>query len=80
MLPTGDEDAGAGRPSALRAQYSPFSARLIASVPPEVKTTSIGSQPSVAATVSRDSSRRRRAACPWLWMEDGLPTSPRASV
>ena len=49
---------------ALRAQYSPFTARLIDSVPPEVKTTSIGSQPSVAATASRASSSIRLACWP----------------
>ncbi len=49
-------------------------------MPPEVKTTSIGSQPSVDATASRASSSIRLACWPWLWMLDGLPTSPSASV
>ena len=55
-------------------------ARLIASVPPEVNTTSTGSQPSEAATFSRASSSIRFAFCPWLWMDDGFPTSRRAPV
>ena len=65
---------------ARRAQYSPLMARFTLSVPPDVNTTSMGSQPSDAATRSRASSRSRFAVCPWLWMDDGFPTIPSAFV
>ena len=50
--------------SASRAQWMPLSARLSASVPPEVNTTSPGRQFSACAMVSRDSSTTRRALRP----------------
>ena len=50
--------AGDDRPGrAPRPSARPKIARLFASVPPEVKTTSSGSAPRIAATVSRASSR-----------------------
>ena len=66
--------------SARRDQNSPLSARLSDSVPPEVKTTSPGRQPSAPATVSRDSSTTRRAARPDACSEFGLPTAPSCAV
>ena len=63
-----------------RAQYSPLIARFTDSVPPEVNTTSIGSQPREAATCSRASSSIRFAFWPWLWIDEGLPTRSSASM
>ena len=62
---------------ASRAQWMPLSARLSASVPPEVNTTSPGRQFSACAMVSRDSSTTRRALRPEACSELGLPTSRR---
>ena len=59
--------------SASRAQWMPLTARLSASVPPEVNTTSPGRQPSACAIVSRDSSTTRRACRPDACIELGLP-------
>ena len=58
----------------------PLSARLSDSVPPEVKTISLGRQLSAWAIRSRDSSTTRRARRPEACSELGLPTSPRWSV
>jgi hypothetical protein len=55
-------------------------ARLIDSVPPEVNVTSTASAPTDAATCSRASSSIRFAFCPWLWIDDGLPTTESAST
>ncbi len=62
--------------SASRAHQSPFRARLSASVPPEVNTTSLGWAPSASAIVSRDSSTVRRAARPEPCSDDALPVRP----
>ena len=69
--------AGAGR---LPAHQSPLMARLTASVPLPVKTTSMPSAPRVAATCSRASSSSRFACWPALWIDDGLPTTASAAV
>ena len=66
--------------SASRAQWMPLTARLSASVPPEVNTTSPGRQPSAWAIFSRDSSTIRRACRPDACIELGLPTSRRCAV
>ena len=58
-----------------RDQYRPFTARLSASVPPEVKTTSLGRAPSASARVSRASSTVRRALRPAAWREEALPVT-----
>ncbi len=71
VLAVGQDDDAVGR--RLRAHHSPLSARLIDSVPPEVKTTSMGSQSSTAARRSRDSSSSRRAAWPAPWIDEALP-------
>ncbi len=63
-----------------RASQVPLTARLSASVPPEVKTTSDGRQPSAAATRSRDSSTVLRAARPAVCSEEALPTRPADST
>ena len=60
-------------PRALPAQAAPLSARLFASVPPEVKTISRASARSLVATRSCASSRAARAARPNAWADDGLP-------
>jgi hypothetical protein len=59
------------RPSVFSAIWA--STALLASVPEAVNTTSGGRTPSSAATFSRDSSTALRAACPKLWIEEGLP-------
>ena len=79
-------DARSPRPAADRAAVSPAvrspatSASMLASVPPEVKTTSRGSAPTSAATCSRACSIRRRAARPSACTEDGLPTTSSAAA
>ena len=66
--------------SARRAAHVPLTARLSASVPPEVKTTSDGRAPSTEAIRSRDSSTTARAARPVVCSEDALPTRAACSV
>ncbi len=66
--------------SARRAQYSPLTARLSASVPPEVKMTSEGCAPAAAASTSRASSTARRARRPDPCSEDGLPVRANSRV
>ena len=63
-----------------RAQKMPLTARLSLSVPPAVKMTSDGRAPSSSASVSRDSSIRRRAARPVPCSEDALPTVASTAV
>ena len=46
MLDGAGQDRGAARSAARRDQNMPLTARLSASVPPEVKTTSLGRAPS----------------------------------
>ena len=57
-----------GRNSAM-----PRTARLSASVPPDVKTISDGSAPMSLATAARASSSTALARWPNAWMEDALP-------
>ncbi len=64
------------RPAARAASAPPITARLSASVPPEVNTTWLGSAPTAAATLRRASSRPARAARPNRWALDGLPKAP----
>ena len=59
--------------ASCRAQYSPLTARLSASVPPEVKITSDGWAPVAAAMVSRASSTTLRARRPEPCSDEGLP-------
>ena len=59
-----------GRPA---DQYAPLTARLSASVPPEVKITSAGCAPTWAAIDSRASSTTRRAARPEPCSDDAFP-------
>ena len=63
-------------PCALPAHAAPLTARLLASVPPDVKTTSRAVPPRQAASCSRDSSRAFRAARPRVWADDGFPKAP----
>ena len=56
-----------------RASAMPRTARLSASVPPDVKTISEGSAPMSAATAARASSSTALARWPKAWMEDALP-------
>ncbi len=55
-----------------RRSCTPSTARLSASVPPLVKTTSPGSAPASSATTSRASSIARRASRAAAWAPDGL--------
>ena len=80
VLDRGGEDARARGSSARRAQKMPLIARLSASVPPEVKTTSPGRAPIAPAMVSRDSSTTRRASRPEACSELALPTSASCCV
>ena len=66
--------------AARRAQKIPFTARLSASVPPPVNTTSYGLAPTAAASCSRDSSTTRRARRPAACRDDGLPVSRKAAA
>src|SRR5688500_4123857 len=54
----------------------PLTARLSASVPPDVNVTSPGLQPSTWATVSRATSSAVEAEPPSEWWLEGLPNSP----
>ena len=63
-----------------RAQYSPFTARLSASVPPLVNTTSLGRAPNTSASCSLDSSTTRRARRPAACRDEGLPRQASSSV
>ena len=58
----------------------PLTARLSASVPPEVKTTSLGRAPSAAAIRSRDSSTTLRPARPAPCRLLALPVRPSCST
>ena len=58
----------------------PLTARLSASVPPPVKTTSFGPAPKAAANRSRDSSTTRRARRPAVCRDDGLPVRVSSAV
>src|SRR5918993_804572 len=60
------------RASGARARTVPLTARLSASVPPEVNTTSPGAAPTRAATCSRAVSTAALAARPWPCWLDGL--------
>jgi len=53
---------------------------MLASVPPEVNTTSREVTPTRAATCSRAVSTSRRAARPAAWTDDGLPVTPTAAI
>ena len=58
------------------ASARPLTARLSASVPPLVKTTSPGRQPTTAATAARAAESARAASSPRPWLLDGLPNDP----
>jgi len=63
-----------------RAQKSPLTARLSASVPPLVKMTSLARAPNTSAICSRASSTTRRARRPALCSDEGLPRRASSSV
>ena len=60
-------------PFPLRAEATPFSAKLSASVPPLVKTISSGSAPIRQANASLASSIAFLASCPKEYMVEALP-------
>ena len=64
------------RPRGACDQYPPLTARLSASVPPEVKISSAGWAPTWAAIDSRASSTTRRAARPDPCSDEAFPTRP----
>ncbi len=61
------------RPWAAATRATPITARLSASVPPPVTTTSPGRHPSPAAISSRASSSAVFARRATEWIPDGLP-------
>jgi hypothetical protein len=63
-------------PTCARAKNAPLTARLFASLPPLVKTTSSDSAPSIAATLPRASSKAAFAGALAQWLLDGLPKAP----
>ncbi len=69
---SGCETTCPGDPS---APARPKIARLLASVPPEVKITSVGRPPGFRATVSCDISQARRADRPKAWRLSALPAA-----
>ena len=71
----------AAEPGGPDPRRSPgVSASALASVPPEVKTTSRGSAPTAAATAALASSTSRRALRPSAWTEEGLPARSHAAA
>lgn len=71
-----DADAAAALVSRSRliwASAMPLTARLSASVPPEVKITSPACAPRSVAKDARAASRARAAVLPLAWTLDGLP-------
>ena len=56
------------------------SASALASVPPDVKTTSRASAPIAPAITARASSTSRRASLPSAWTEEGLPHRSHAAA
>ena len=70
------QDQRRGRASRCRAAAAiamPLTARLLASVPPDVKMTSLGRMPRTRATRARASASASAAASPTVWWLDGLP-------
>ena len=64
-------------PRSRRARAAPFKAKLMASVAPEVQTTSSGCDDSSAATSPRALSMASDAAWPKAWVTDaGFPKVP----
>ena len=63
----------------LAALASPVTARLAASVPPEVSTSSSGAAPTAAASCSRERSSSSRARRARPYSRDGSPKASRAS-
>ena len=61
-------------------QYKPLTARLFASVPVEVNTTSLGAQSIASAIISRACSKSFRAALPAECREEALPNFFNCSV
>ena len=81
VLDGGHQQASARAGPALRRdQNMPLTARLSASVPPDVQTTSLGRAPRAAASRSRDSSTTRRAARPDACRDEGLPVRASCSA
>ena len=61
-------------------RQAPDRARLLASVPPEVKTTSEDAAPHSEATSRRALSTVARARRPEAWTDEGLPPIRNASA
>ncbi len=62
-----------GRAPSVLSSATPRTARLSASVPPDVNTISDGSAPMRRATADRASSSTALARWPNAWMLDALP-------
>jgi len=65
------------RPLDAYANAAPWSARLSDSVPPDVKTTSLGCAPMAAATLALAASIASCASAPNECSDEGLPYSVR---
>ena len=65
------------RPGAAEraARAAPRSAQLFDSVPPDVKTTSLGEQPSKLATLARAAVTAAAGCLPYACEDDGLPNT-----
>ena len=70
----------AGRAPRFCDSATPRTARLSASVPPDVKTISEGSAPTRRATAVRASSSTALARWPKAWMLDALPGQSRSAA
>ena len=79
MLDRGRDKARARRLGSRLAQNVPLIARLSASVPPDVKITSVGCAPNAPATRSRASSSKERADRPVACRLDAFPSRADAS-
>jgi hypothetical protein len=54
-------------------ERTPFSAQLMASLPPDVNVTSLASHPSSIATLRRASLRAACGTAPYAWLDEGFP-------
>jgi len=72
------ESLAGGRWTLHRA--APSSARLLASVPPDVKIVSVARAPTSDATSRRALSTIARALRPAVWTDEGLPLARSAST
>ncbi|BAS17160.1 hypothetical protein AHiyo8_54630 [Arthrobacter sp. Hiyo8] len=80
MLDGGAKDPLAAAVFVVAGPIHPLTARLSASVPPDVKMSSEGCAPAAAAIASRASSTDRRARRPEACNDEGLPVRASSRV